>query len=359
MSWRDQLAQAKAKFRGVEFYVDRHDIDSARRVVVHEYPGSDQPDTEDMGARAKLFDLDAYVLGDDYMTQRDALEAALDKAGSGELVHPYRGHIQVVVLGFRLTESTREGGMARFSIRFVRASETEIRVEIDTQQVVTDTSAVARERTGNTFTVDWAQVVRRDAINAVNAAFAPLENLIGAAEDWRDTLQVIINQPAAIAARLQADLARVANLADFRRLWAYYDDTSEASRSLSLQLQASAAIAACAWSATTTWPSYNEAIAVRDELLAQLDLISQRADDALYVALQDLRVATAADISKRSADLARITRYTPREVLPALVLAHRLYGSADVEARSAELVARNGITHPGFVPVRELEVLSD
>ena len=117
-------------------------------------------------------------------------------------------------------------------------------------------------------------------------------------------------------------------------------------------------IAACAWSATQTWPSYDQAIAVRDELLGQLDLVSQRAGDELYQALQDLRVGVAGDIAKRSADLARITSYTPREVLPALVIAHRLYGVADVEARSAELVARNSIVHPGFVPVRELEVLS-
>ena len=359
MNWRDQLVQAS--FRSVQFYVDRSDVDFARRVVVHEFPGEDQPQTEDMGARAKLFDLDAYVIGDEYMAVRDRLEAALELAGPGELVHPYRGRIQVVVLGCRLTESTRQGGMATFSIRFVRATETEIRVEVDTQQVVVDAAVESGVCTAEEFEDQWPTAfgVRDSAIAAVNAAFAPLETLIGAAEDWRDTLQVIINQPAAIAARLQADLARVANLADFRRLWAYYDDTSSASRSLSLQLEASATIAACAWSATQTWPSYDQAIAVRDELLGQLDLVSQRAGDELYQALQALRTGVAADIAKRSADLARITRYTPREVLPALVIAHRLYGPTNVEARSAELVARNGLVHPGFVPVRELEVLSD
>jgi prophage DNA circulation protein len=36
---------------------------------------------------------------------------------------------------------------------------------------------------------------------------------------------------------------------------------------------------------------------------------------------------------------------------PALVLAQRLYGDpASVEARAAEIVARNKVRHPGFVP---------
>jgi prophage DNA circulation protein len=90
--------------------------------------------------------------------------------------------------------------------------------------------------------------------------------------------------------------------------------------------------------------------------LDALDARQGEADDAVYGALADLRGAVVRDIAARGADLARVVRYTPPETLPALVLAHRLYGDA---ARDGELVARNGIAHPGFVPGGlELEVLT-
>jgi prophage DNA circulation protein len=52
--------------------------------------------------------------------------------------------------------------------------------------------------------------------------------------------------------------------------------------------------------------------------------------------------------------LARLGTYTPLTVLPALVLAHRIYQDA---TRADELVARNGISHPAFMPAVALEIL--
>ncbi|MNQ86556.1 hypothetical protein D3C85_1017540 [compost metagenome] len=45
--------------------------------------------------------------------------------------------------------------------------------------------------------------------------------------------------------------------------------------------------------------------------------------------------------------------YAPAETVSALVLAHALYGDA---LRSGEIVARNRVHHPGFVPATELQV---
>ncbi|MBJ5365674.1 DNA circularization protein, partial [Salmonella enterica subsp. enterica serovar London] len=44
---------------------------------------------------------------------------------------------------------------------------------------------------------------------------------------------------------------------------------------------------------------------------------------------------------------------TPDEVLPALVLAATWFDNA---ARDADIIRRNAITHPGFVPVIPLKV---
>jgi hypothetical protein len=54
------------------------------------------------------------------------------------------------------------------------------------------------------------------------------------------------------------------------------------------------------------------------------------------------------DITARGATLARLFSYTPKATEPALVIANRIYGTVDIEARTAEIVSRNKVRHPGF-----------
>ena len=120
MAWRDNLVDAS--FRGVGFQVDETEAPIAgRRVAVHEYPGRDEPFVEDLGRRTKRWSIEAFVVGDDYATVRDRLIDACDMPGAGELVHPYLGSLQVACTACSLTERTREGRMARFSLSFVEA----------------------------------------------------------------------------------------------------------------------------------------------------------------------------------------------------------------------------------------------
>ena len=76
---------------------------------------------EDLGRRTKTYDIEAFVVGDDYANVRDRLIEACDQPGAGELVHPYLGSLQVACTACNLTERTREGRMARFSLSFVEA----------------------------------------------------------------------------------------------------------------------------------------------------------------------------------------------------------------------------------------------
>ena len=47
---------------------------------------------------------------------------------------------------------------------------------------------------------------------------------------------------------------------------------------------------------------------------------------------------------------------TPKESVPAVVLAFRLFADA---TRGDEIVARNGISHPGFLPAATLQVAQE
>ena len=79
--------------------------------------------------------------------------------------------------------------------------------------------------------------------------------------------------------------------------------------------------------------------------------------DDVYSALAGLRAATVKDITVRGADRARLVSYTPIDSLPAVVIAYQLYDDA---SRDDEIVVRNRVRHPGFVPGgAPLEVLSD
>ncbi len=117
MAWRDRLLPAS--FRGVPFFVERAEYEGGRKVVAFDYPQRDTPFIEDLGRRGRIFPTDAYVVGDDYFTDRDALTEALEQAGPGTLVHPYHGNRLVIPGVFRIIETIEEGRMARFSIDFL------------------------------------------------------------------------------------------------------------------------------------------------------------------------------------------------------------------------------------------------
>ncbi len=120
MAWQDDLIPAS--FRGVPFKIEAHEAEAAgRRLHVHEYPGRDEPYPEDLGKKTKEFEVTAYVIGDDYFAQRDALVDACDQPGAGALDHPYLGSRRVMCGGCKVSESTREGRMARVTMTFVDA----------------------------------------------------------------------------------------------------------------------------------------------------------------------------------------------------------------------------------------------
>ena len=141
MSWREQYQSGR--YRGAVFYTLRSDRQGGRRLALHEYPAKDIPWAEDLGRRARRFDLELFVIGDDYMAARDQLLAALEARGPATLQHPYYGACQVSVKQYRVNESTANGGLATFSVTFVETGRPAYpTARVDTQALV---QARARE----------------------------------------------------------------------------------------------------------------------------------------------------------------------------------------------------------------------
>lgn len=177
MSWLDQLQQAS--FRGVPFQVDTIEVQAGDNVVLREYPFQDLPQVFRMGLGAELIKFSAYVIGDDYQQQRDALRQVL--TGDGILVHPTAGSLRVFVADrFTMQEAPlREGGVVRFDLSFVRAEPRTYPVAtISTQAQATDAAQAAKAAAQDKFAAEfdvktapaWVQERVVDRMGAVLSA---------------------------------------------------------------------------------------------------------------------------------------------------------------------------------------------
>lgn len=117
--WRDRYGEAS--FRGAIFHVEMQGRDSGRRNVVHEYPKRDQPYAEDMGRRARTFSVAGYLIGPNYLDDKDFLQNALEEEGPGTLKLPMADDQQVSVLRYTIQESRDKGGYCTIDMMFVEA----------------------------------------------------------------------------------------------------------------------------------------------------------------------------------------------------------------------------------------------
>ncbi|KAB7624317.1 DNA circularization protein [Alkalilimnicola sp. S0819] len=397
MSWREQLRQGK--FRGAAFLIDASEEGFGRRTALHSYPNRDVPFAEDMGRAHREYRVECYVLGADYMAARDALIEALEQPGPGLLVHPYYGTVRVAVQDRgRVRQTTREGGMARFSITFVEAGEErEPHARVHTPSLVGQRAdgagAAVRDEFAGAFSTAGRPQWVADAAESTGAGLLDTlsgltsripsvpDQLVGWTRDLQQAsneLAQLIRTPAALAERVTGLISDVAGLADnplaalgvYRKLFgAGGDDAAVPATTANRRQQAdnqtalhnlvrrTAVIEAARTAATVEWETADEALAMQEQLAEQLDDQAFTANDDTYVALVDLRAATVQDLTRRGAQLARVNHVTPQATLPALVLAHRVLGDA---RRAEEIVERNRLSHPGFVPGGQtIEVLSD
>jgi prophage DNA circulation protein len=105
-----------------------------------------------------------------------------------------------------------------------------------------------------------------------------------------------------------------------------------------------------------SFSNYSAAIAMQNTLLTALDHSIESGSDNAYPALANLQSAIIKRVDDIAPGLQRIEHIELAQSVPALVLAHQLYQTAD---NADELIARNKLAHPLFVPAgQQLEVLT-
>lgn len=222
MTWLDQLQ--RASFRGVPFQVDTIDHSAGDNVVMREYPFQDLPTVFRMGEAAEEIKLSAYVIGDNYHEQRDALRQVL--TGHGVLMHPTAGSLRVFVAGkYTIKEApTAEGGMARFDLTFIRAEARRYPAGVvNTVQRTQAAAATVKEAAADAFVANWSiskvpgwaasRAVARivESVTAVWAKVSALtqrlgdfkNGLISAYQTLRDGINTLVSVPLALVGAIK------------------------------------------------------------------------------------------------------------------------------------------------------------
>jgi prophage DNA circulation protein len=405
VTWREDLRRVKfgdgrnligASFRGVPFFVETEEFSGGRRAVVHEFPLRDDPFAEDMGRRARGFRIDGYVIGDDYIDQRDELVAALEAGGTGELVLPSYGAKRAMCDTFNVRTARDIGGIAMVAIVFAETpTQAPVPTEVvDAEEQVSDAADAAIAATEAElveqydtddlpgFALASAEAALTQATEAVAAKLAPV---VGATQELAEltgrvallTAQAssLVRQPGSVLGEFRAaitGLVETAAAAPGALMQALFDTyladlgvpvvptTATRERELANQtalirgLRSVVAIEAARLAPLVPYESTDAALAARDQVADMLEEQAAGAGDTAYPALVNLRseVLRAVPGSSTFARVVTITRATP---VPSLLLAYQLYGSVE---RELDLVARNSVKHPGFM-AGELKALSD
>lgn len=400
----------RASFRGVPFEVTSSNLSIGRRTQTFEYPQRDDPFTEDMGRSKRTIRITAFVVGYDYIARMKRLIAACEKPGSGRLIHPWLGSMEVTPtdLSAPVFESNR---VASVSLTFVESGKLQypnalldvgakclsaaqllVNAEFDEFVKTFDLSG-AQDFVKEAVGLDLQGILNSETVQSVCDAFDLADELATLSHDvitlaeggadalfnrvldtyglqgfastvhaWTDvshrfrslTQSSELNsaKPQAVASRTTSERIEKANAAG----QAMIRGLSVANMVVAASEIGTSNDRLDASTPVQTAP-YDDLIAVRNEILEAIDEESLKiSSDPIYEALCESRSAVYEAITQRAENQARLVSFKPSSVLPALVLAYDYYGDA---SREAEIVGRNKIRHSGFVPAVELKLLNE
>ncbi|WP_277560719.1 DNA circularization N-terminal domain-containing protein [Acinetobacter beijerinckii] len=123
MSWKDDLQDAS--FRGVPFACTTTTESGSKSLAIKQAPYSNKANVEDMGNDPLKISIEAIFSGDNYKIEMDALWAALVATGSGELIHPVHGVMQVSVASYNIVHTAEEVDFCKLALEFLQAEDKE------------------------------------------------------------------------------------------------------------------------------------------------------------------------------------------------------------------------------------------
>lgn len=227
----------KGTFRNVPFLViDEQKQAGGRRLVKREYPLRDTGGVNDLGKKLRSRTFGVCILNSNAETARDdagALMDALDAPGSGELVHPEFGTVDVMVDSWECRTKADELNYYAFTITvYPSLKDTAPDVEADTSAAVSAQAVTVTGSLGDTLFSVWQTVkdgtaaatavmdavtgVIDDICDAVDnlGITQTVSGLMGSLSAMKGSVTGLINKPAMLASSLMGALSGVSSLCD-------------------------------------------------------------------------------------------------------------------------------------------------
>lgn len=196
---------AKASFRNFEFFTDSHEAKGGRRLVVHEFPGAEQPQVEDLGGKAWDWQLNAYFIGDQYDRECNGLLAKLNEPGASWLLHPWLGWIWVRAHQWSRHESSDKNGFCTLSIEFAPGGAQPFAIEPDKVDVAIDRTHKLGDAAQDDFELEPMSADGMTAfVAAVQGGLDVLRNVISLATLPLTWAQQIMGVVASVKGELSA-----------------------------------------------------------------------------------------------------------------------------------------------------------
>lgn len=408
----------RASYRGAEFWVDKDEVSTGRRLVVHQFPHRDTPYIEDMGREAGKVQVTAYVASDNALAESQKLYNACERGGAATLQLPEEKLKAQCESCQRAWDKDKQGFLA-FSLTFWRdgtgpgpfPSAYLQRLAFSAALDVPDTVGAMLARSVSTIeragyvrdlaaekvraiataldTVRVALPLAADRAPAITRAIqdlydeAPTLAAIGAAGDRFERQSFIALETGSaevppLAARIGSVVEALRDAATspaaarvaLEPLIEAFDVPTVAASTPSGQIAqqngvamdlALGAVAIAQWAVAVTEVTYEDrrsAVQARADISERFEVIVGLADAAgapdVCGTLAEVRDAAVRFISRVMTDLAPVQIYETGTSMPSLWWAWRLYGDA---ARAGVLAQRNRAIHASFMP-REVEAVA-
>jgi prophage DNA circulation protein len=407
-----------ASWRGVEFYMPSGDYETGRRVVRNLYPGRDNKGTQDLGLDRGPIKITGIITGGDYLSTASDLEAALEQAGPGLLVHPWRGQLNVILTqrspfhydAREIRKITFTATFEEFQAPAPAAADTlaasqdawedlqddaqSLISAVLTAALLTLAAVSAVESVCSQVASIWTSAVGSSSDLAV-AASAPIAGLStagslpSASSSYAASVGALLAAPsAAIVAASEITVAGAIGPGDAAPDSTPFDARVTAGAILAAIAQlaplaastapagpvvlAAAAIAvgdAVSAASDIAYTSQQDALSWQQQLCAAIDTVAAAAvtlgptqpfaAGQVWSACQKLRAAVIVDISAELGRLPQVQTVTLIANMPVWLLTQGLYGDnpAQVVAMHDDLVARNGLANPASIGPGPIEAL--
>jgi prophage DNA circulation protein len=381
----------KASFDGASFYVDAQELGGGRRLVVHQYPGAERHDVEDMGRKAGEFEVTAYFNSETADTDSAALVARLERGGPGLLTIPMFGSRRVIAREWRPGWTRNVLNYVGFHIQFVEAGSAGAPIPLGLGQAelavmgVSLGAALGSAISGAVADIPQASWTRRDMLSSLAAvvaqiagfrAITPLPAKVDSAakvalDDAAEAAKDPSSDPGVLAGEVFSVLddivieAQDAPAASVEELRDMHAAALAARAALVSRWGISELVTIVPLAAALIFAGEAARLAAirdyRDRASAQAARSRIYQDSAPLVSLYaelGIEATVAFDtmigravrhLSSRIPNLAPVVIVETGRSLPSNVLAYRLYGDPE---RGIELVHRNAVATPCLMPTK-------